>query len=78
MRQMLRLVLREAYFEVVEAQVAATASECLKPGSPALIVLEWLLPGMPRRAPDSGRTFCSLFSGGASYLVCVQDTPAQL
>ena len=46
MREMLQFVLQEANFEVVEAQDAATARECLKRQSPAMILLDWLLPDM--------------------------------
>ena len=45
-REMLRFVLQQNHFEVVEAVDAESAQNYLMEGRPSLVLLDWMLPGM--------------------------------
>ena len=45
-REMLRFVLQQNHFEVVEAVDAESAQIYLMEGRPSLVLLDWMLPGM--------------------------------
>ena len=45
-REMLRFVLQQHRFDIVEAVDAESAQESLIHSRPALILLDWMLPGM--------------------------------
>ena len=45
-REMLRFVLQQNHFEVVEAVDAESAQNYLMEGGPSLVLLDWMLPGM--------------------------------
>ena len=45
-REMLRFVLQQKHFDILEAENAEQALRLIHDRSPSLILLDWMLPGM--------------------------------